>query len=333
MKNRLEELDNLDKRILYELDIDARIPTTKLSRKLRISREKVNYRIGNLIKGGIIRKFTTVIDPAKLGYTMFKLYLKFQNLSKEKEKEMIEWLMQNPFVYWFASAQGRWDMNIAVFANDITHFDEIISEFISKYGKYILEQEFNTTLQVGIKSKNWISQKETGGEVVFVGGRIENINLDRIDVEILKILANNARMSATEIARKTNSTERIVIYRIKQLQKQRIILRFTTSLDLEVLGMQFFKTTINLNIISKDAKNKIINYCKNNPNIGFFIFPIGSWLLEFELIVKDNKQFYNIMNDFREKFSEVKGYETIIFPIEYKFDWMPLCYKVEIAKN
>ena len=64
-------IDNVDRRILYELDINARIPVTQLAKKLRLSREKVNYRINNLIKRGIIRKFVTMINPVKLGYSVF----------------------------------------------------------------------------------------------------------------------------------------------------------------------------------------------------------------------------------------------------------------------
>ena len=50
---------------------------------------------------------------------------------------------------------------------------------------------------------------------------------------------------------KINSTERKVIYRIKNLEKLGIILGYTTSLNLELLNMQFFKATVNLNLLSE----------------------------------------------------------------------------------
>mgnify|MGYP001559085816 CR=1 FL=1 len=330
MLNMNYEIDNTDRRIIYELDLNARMPTTKLSKKLRLSREKVNYRINNLVSKGIIRKFVTMINPVKLGYSIYKMFFKFQNLNKEKEKEMISYLIKNNYVYWVALAQGRWDLNLTVFAKDINHFDEILSEFISKYGKYILEQEFNTTLEVGILSKNWILEKNSTERKIFrFGGRVENIPIDKTDIEILKILANNGRMNSTEIARKINSTERKVIYRMKNLEKIGIILGYTTSLNLDLLDMQFFKATINLNLLSPEEKRKLIEYCKIIPNLGFFVFCVGSWPFEAEFIVKNNKQFYDIIDEFRQKFPEIKGFETIIFPKEYKFDWMPLCYSTE----
>ena len=324
------KIDKIDRKIIYELDINARIPVTQLSRKLHLSREKVNYRINNLVKKGIIRKFVTMINPTKLGYSVYKMFFKFQNLDKEKEKQMISYLTKNDYIYWIASAQGRWDLNMTIFDKDINHFDEILSDFVSKYGKYILEQEFNTTLKIGILSKNWILEKEKAiRKLVMFGDRVENILIDKIDVEILRILANNGRMNSTEIARKIKSTERKVIYRMKNLEKVGIILGYTTSLNLELLDMQFFKATIDWKLLSHEEKDKLIEYCKSNPNLGFFVFCVGSWPFEAEFIVKNNKQFYEIIGDIRQKFPEIKGFETIIFPIEYKFDWMPLCYKAE----
>ncbi|VVB79514.1 HTH-type transcriptional regulator Ptr1 [uncultured archaeon] len=323
-------MDSIDRKIIYELDLNARISTAKLARKMHVSREKVNYRINNLLEKGVIRKFVTMINPAKLGYSIYKMFFKFQNLNKKKEEEMINYLMKSDYVYWIANAQGRWDLNITVFAKDINHFDSILSEFISKYGKFILEQEFNTTLQVEILSKNWVLlDNVTERKIAIFGGETSDLKIDKIDVEILRVLANNARMNAVDIALKTKTTERQVIYRMRQLEKIGVILGYTTSLNLDLLDMQFFKATINLNNLNLEERNKVMNYCKSNPNIGFLIFCVGSWPLELEMIVRDNKQFYDLMADFREKFPEVKGYDTIIFPTEYKFDWMPLCYKAE----
>jgi len=328
------DLDLTDRRILYELDLNARIPVTKLARKLRLSREKVNYRIGNLLKKGIVRKFVTMIDPTKLGYSVYKMFFKFQGLNKEKEKEMINYLTNNNYVYWIASARGKWDLNITLFAKDINHLDEILLEFFSKYGKYIFEQEFNTTLNVGIMSKDWLlAEQKLKSKIVFFAGKIEDYKIDKTDIELLRVLANNARMSATELAVKINSSERIVIYRMKNLEKLGIILGYSTSLNLEVLEMQFFKANVSFNFLSKQDKEKVVDYCRNHPNIGFLIFCVGSWPLELEFIVKDNREFYEIMEDFRQRFPEMKGYDTMIFPKEYKFDWMPLCYKVGNNKS
>lgn len=325
----MTKLDLIGRKILHELDKNARQPTTKIAKKLRQSREKINYRINMLMEKGVIRKFVTMIDPAKLGYSIYKMYFQFQNLTKEKEKEMIDYLIKNEYVYWIATCKGKWDLNITVFARNINHFDQILSEFIKRYGAYILTQEFNTTLRVGICGKDWLLPEEKTSNVVYVGGENIDLKIDKIDAEILKILANNARMNAMEIGKRLNISQRVVIYRIKELEKKKIILGYTTSLDLELLERQFFKAIIFFKTMDEMTKNKVIQYCRSNPNISFFVLCVGSWPLELELIVKDNTEFYRIMDDFKEHFPEIKGYESIILQKEHKFDWMPLCYRPE----
>lgn len=310
-------------------DLNARISTTQLAKKLKIGRETTNYRINNLVKKGVIRKFVTMTNPAEFGYSVYKMYIKFQNLTKEKEKEIFGWLAGNEYIYWIVSCKGKWDTNFAVFARTINHFDEIMSEFFEKYGESIIDQEINTTLDVRIMSKDWLLEKKLISKAVRFGGDYKDIGLDKKDLELLKILANNGRMSANEIAKKMKSTARIVLYRMKELEKKKVILGYTTSLNLDILDKQFFKSVVYFKTINKNLKKKIIEYCKHDKNIGFLIFCVGSWPVELELIVDDNKQFYEVMERFQQNFPEMKGYDFLIFPKEYKFNWVPLCYKPE----
>jgi len=321
-------LDLIDRKLLYELDQNSRLPITRLARKLKISKETANYRMHNLLRAGIIKKFIAQIDPTKLGYSVYKMFFKFQNLTKEKEKEMLDWLIKNDYVYWIADAKGKWDMNITVFANNINHFDEILSGFITKFGRHIAEQEFNTTLNVGLYAKAYLlPEKSSLKKSCFIWGSADNVKIDSADVSILRLLANNARMNAIEIAKNTKTTQRTVIYRIKELEKKKIIIGYSISVDYEKLEKQFFKAIIYFNVLDNATKRKIEEYCKSRQSIIYFVFCVGSWPLEIEFIVKDNKEFYDEMDKFREVFPEMKGYETLIFPREYKFDWMPLCYK------
>lgn len=324
------KLDLIDRKILYELDINARIPLTQLAKKLKIGREKANYRLNNLIKKGIIRKFVTMANPAKFGYCVYKLFLKFQNTTLEIETEIFNWMVKNDFIYWVANCKGKWDANLTIFARNINHFEEIMSDFFTKYGEYLAEQEFNTTLEVGILSKDWIlPENKLIGKIALFGGDYKDIGLDKFELELLKFMANNGRMSAPEIAKKINSTSRMVLYHMKELEKKRVILGYTTSLNLEILNKQFFKSVIYFKNFNQSIKKRVIEFCRMNPCVGFYIFCVGSWPVELELIVDSNKQFYEVMDDFRKYFPEMKNYEFMIFPKEYKFDWVPQCYKPE----
>ncbi|NOX71652.1 MAG: winged helix-turn-helix transcriptional regulator [Candidatus Micrarchaeota archaeon] len=66
MKDNIVKLDNIDRKILFELDKNCRINTAKLGRIVRKSREAVKYRIRRLVEKGVITAFTISLNPNKL---------------------------------------------------------------------------------------------------------------------------------------------------------------------------------------------------------------------------------------------------------------------------
>jgi Lrp/AsnC family leucine-responsive transcriptional regulator len=56
------KLDLKDRKILYELDLDARQPLTRIGKKVGLSKDVVSYRMKKLQDEGIIKNYYTVID-------------------------------------------------------------------------------------------------------------------------------------------------------------------------------------------------------------------------------------------------------------------------------
>ena len=85
------QLDVKDRKILYELDKDARQPLSKIAKKIGLSRESILYRLKKFFKQGIIRNYLSVINMAKLGFTHHKIYVKLHNITEIQEKQMIDY--------------------------------------------------------------------------------------------------------------------------------------------------------------------------------------------------------------------------------------------------
>lgn len=60
-------IDEMDKKILSILHENGRISYTDMGKQLDLSRVAIQTRINSLIEQGVIEKFTTVINPAKIG--------------------------------------------------------------------------------------------------------------------------------------------------------------------------------------------------------------------------------------------------------------------------
>jgi DNA-binding Lrp family transcriptional regulator len=91
-----------------------------------------------------------------------------------------------------------------------------------------------------------------------------------------------------------------------------------------LLGYETCKAFISFKDITDEKRKKLINYCKLNPNIINIVITIGPWDMEMEFEVKNFEEYYNIMNDIREKYNEiVKSYDSVLFSSEPKQSFMP----------
>jgi Lrp/AsnC family transcriptional regulator, regulator for asnA, asnC and gidA len=66
-------IDDLDLKILSELSKDASISVPRLSKKININASVVYSRIKRLLKRGLIKKFTIVINDEALGFSVRSL--------------------------------------------------------------------------------------------------------------------------------------------------------------------------------------------------------------------------------------------------------------------
>ena len=60
-------IDEIDRKILAELEEDGRMSYAELGRKLDLTRVSIRERIVKLKEKGIIEKFTVIVDPEKIG--------------------------------------------------------------------------------------------------------------------------------------------------------------------------------------------------------------------------------------------------------------------------
>jgi Lrp/AsnC family transcriptional regulator, leucine-responsive regulatory protein len=63
-------IDDTNRRLLAELQLDARLSLAELGRRVGLSSPAVAERLGRLERGGVIRGYHTSLDPIALGYPL-----------------------------------------------------------------------------------------------------------------------------------------------------------------------------------------------------------------------------------------------------------------------
>ncbi|MCK5025124.1 MAG: Lrp/AsnC family transcriptional regulator, partial [Nanoarchaeota archaeon] len=103
------KLDNIDKKIIYEMEKNARLSYRQVAQKIGSKKEIVAYHFNQLLKDKIINKMMPVFSITKLGIYACKIYLKLHGIDKENEKKLYDFLISNKAVSWIARCTGKWD--------------------------------------------------------------------------------------------------------------------------------------------------------------------------------------------------------------------------------
>lgn len=263
-------LDKRNRQILFELDLNARIPLTKLAKKVNLSPQTTRYRIEQLEKRGVIRGYVTFFDVSKFGYLYYRLYIRYENVTIKDEEKIIEYFKNHKNTVWFISASGKWDLEVCLVARNFIHFNNLLREMYEKFPGKLHNNVTSVSIANYHHPRGYLINKKTDIQISY-GGEPEKIEIDEIDKKIIKIINQNARLTNTEIGIKLDLNYKTIQARIGRLEKNGIIKAYRTWIDFFKLGSLYHKSLVKLKKFTKEEENKILEFCKQNPNIIYSI--------------------------------------------------------------
>jgi len=316
------KLDLKDRRILYQLDLDSRQSLQTIGKRVGLPKNVVAYRIKRLEELGIIKNFYSVIDASKLGYISLRFYLIFQDMNPKMEKKIIDYFVNNKHTYWIGSIQGLFDLVVITWVKDINDFYSFWEETLKRYRNYFQEQLLSLYVKLYHYRYSYLLEEKTERTKFEITGGGEKIGIDKTDFKILKLIASNARITITEIAKKLDYNVATINFRIKNLIKSGVIQGFRVNIDFTKLGYQHFK----VNIYLKDYKkvDAITDYIKLNPNLVYIDKSVGFSDIELEFHFKSLNEFKRTIDSLVIKFPKtIKNYKYFIISTIHKLNYMP----------
>ena len=314
-------LDKTDLKLLSELDRNSRAPITRIAKKLRINQATLNFRLNRLIKENIILSFYPSIDWSKLGYMIFRVYLKFQNTSPIKEKEILDDLTKTKICTIVAELEAFYDILFMLTVKHNKEFYSFWNKFKEKYKQFISEENISVMTKVEHFKRNYLLN--TNYREIEIVGNSEEIKTDEEDKKILSLLAKNCRISSLEISKSADIPARTVIYKIRQLEKKGIIQGYRVNINLEKINYNYYK----INFILSDNKRlqELNSFCRHHPNIIYIDYSISKWDFEIDLEIENNK-LKDFIRKLKEKFPIFKDIEIISFTKYHKIETIPQEY-------
>lgn len=300
-----EKLTVNEKSILRQMESNARMSFSQIAKKTRKSQQRVSYTVNSLIKKEIIKNFYTLIDYSKLGGISFRVYFKISYISQDIFKEFVEFLVSRQDTAWVSSCGGGYDIICTFFALNPSQFNKNLKKIMSEFPKLIQDYTILTTIVIRKFEREYILNNSHFSREVFIGGDREKKAIDEINMHILDLISENARINSVEIADKLGITPKTAIIRIKKLQDEETIVGYRPLLNLQKIEYVSNLLLIRYHNITVELENRLINYLKMLPNVVGIVKTLGEWDIEIEMEVKNTKDFRKIEIELRQKFSSL----------------------------
>lgn len=322
-KNNVK-LDEIDYRLLCQLEEDSALSMAELSEKLKVPQRKIEYRLNRLTKNGIITHFIAVLDYSKLGYFNHELWIQLGDVSAANRNRFKEYLIRHPKVWWVASCGGKFDYGVAILAENVVEFSKIIDQIISE--NKILSPRTLVTIPTKVRAYNrtyLLPQPETKkarGMKHFFSGTPNPVILDEVARKVLFLLSKDAKMPVNEVAKKVGVSPNTVRARIKWLEKTKVIQGYRAMIQPAAIGMQNYELLVSTRGLSTDIEKEVEEYCKGNPYVVYMLSTLGKFNINLAMDAEDTEHFQNMLREFRTKFKNVIwDYEYVPILKVYKF--------------
>ncbi len=296
-------MDKKNIKILKELLKNSRTPLTKLSKNVGLSRENIYYRIQNLIKKKFIRDFIVDIDYKKLKFSHYVVFLQYDKITLEKEKQIIEYLKESKNASWIGPLTGKMSLCFDIYLRNTNELNQFLINFLTKFKDNIGEY-----LVLNVSESEYFFNKIIN-QPLFIqkqNRETETIKLDKTDLAILKRLNNNPRSSYIKISEGLKLTPNAMKQRIKNLEKKNVIVGYSISLNYKAFGFEWQGLQIRLTNPDKEIEKKIKNYFRENKKVVFFYQYTKSGIYDFDMgiLIKNSGELRGFINELRSKFYE-----------------------------
>ena len=319
------QIDAKTRQLLYALDYNARATLTTLSKKLKLSKQNIQYKIKKLEQQGIIEKYVTVVDIHKLGFLTHRVYIRLGKATEKDVAEMITALQKDPNILWFVSITGVWDFEIVFVAKNYITFEKMLREIKESLGEKLVKQNISMSIVNLHYQKDYLIEKKRElKDIAHYGYEPESKEVDETDIHLLIELSKNCRRSNQEIGKILRVSYHTVKARIKQLEKEGIIQSHRTKIHIQKLGYKHMKAALYLYPHKEKAEKELMTFISSFPNVTYVVKILGEWEIEIEAEVETETKFTEILRIIRNKYPEmISDYFTFEVTREIKLNYFP----------
>lgn len=130
------------------------------------------------------------------------------------------------------------------------------------------------------------------------------VSLDAKDRKILSWLDMDARQPLSVLAKKVGLSREVVNYRIKQLEKRKVILGYYTVLDTAKLGLIYCRMLFKYRSMAAEKQEELFAFCAKHMNISWIIQGEGKWDIVLVVLARNLSEIESTYDELNNLFGQ-----------------------------
>lgn len=299
------KIDEINKKLLFALEMDATVSYKALAKICYSSPEKIRYRIKQLENEKVIQGFRYIYNRDFFGIEDIHILISTKNCSSQDMQSMEKYLIQHPNSKFVVQTLGNFEYYVVL----AVHSFKESAEFM-----YGLEQKFPEKLSciemfpeyTFLDWKPKITAKNTSVHPFTKKKNTHtNYTFDTNDKKILIAMKDDCRKSAQTIAKETNLNIKTILEHKKKFVQKGIIAATFCNIDAEKIGFEEYIILYKLRLVTKEEIGKITQAIKKEPSITYASMTAGPWHIRISSIEKSNKELKSTLERLESNTSNV----------------------------
>lgn len=296
------QLKTQEKQILTEIDLNARNSAIKIAKKLKLHKSQVNSKIKLFEEKGLISKYYTVINFKKFGFKKFKILIKLNSYDEKIINQFYKFTSKFDSLNYFQVVYSKWDIILTFNEKSLETLYETYQEISFKFAKYIQNKELTIVQNeyfysfpfVNFNNKPLFELKTTN----------EIYELSNLEKDILKNIQFNGKIPIVELANKLGKKANSLLYNLKTLEKNEVILTYKPRINTKILGLSQYMVFLSLKNLNKATYKSFIRDIRMLTGAIYISARIGNYDLEFEVLCKNELDLREKINLIIQKYSD-----------------------------
>lgn len=312
MNNEIK-LSNIDKKLLAHLYHNSREPATKIAKKLNLSREQVAYRIKKFENENVIKGYFPLVNYSRLGYHHLTfVFFKFNNLNIISQFKQD--LKESPNRLSSVEVMAKFNVAMLFAFRNEKERNDYISSILQKYGKeiadYIILEPYSSELY---PIKFLGNDKDLPS--TFYDYKQKEYIIDEKERKILSVMSKNSNLPIIEIAKKVNLSAELIVYKLKRLKEENILISSRAYFDMQKIGYFYSLILINLPNLSGSNQSKLKQFAKQNEFVDSLMMFFGKPNASIQIFHKEMSELYKTLEGLKKLFSN-ESLDIEILPLK-----------------